>query len=193
MPIYRYQTLPNPNYNDISDDDTRLSWLQGTETNYTWIAHPETGEPVGVEPAHPDPYTGHIGLRISEAEFQAFKRLTRFPTAPIWPGPTHCDVDEPIVLTETTIITAPMDGILLTIDEVAPGAGKWGVDDFASYYRAGYVVFFSPEGHADVTQFIGPSDNVFTPKGMTTAGSVVVALNRAAQITVTPWSLRRVT
>jgi hypothetical protein len=180
--------VPTPDYAAILADDTRLSWLQRSDLDHYWIAHPATGEPVGTA-GDGDPLSaGFYFCLISESEFVALA-TAKLKLAPVWPGLAGVTLLEPTVLTETGIVTTAMDGILLTVDSGPGGAGQWGVGDFRSYYRAGYVVFLDADGHADTTQFIGPADHVFCPKGMATAAAVVVGLNKATQITVTPWIL----
>jgi len=105
----------------------------------------------------------------------------------MWPGIDNVQLGTPVELAESAVIDGPMDGILLAVTAVNPKVGSYNVDTFTSYFRGGYIIFISHEGHADTTQFIGPADGVLCPKGMTEAGSVVVVLNGAAQVTITPW------
>lgn len=178
-------TSPRPDFTDILPGESVVDWLNRTDANHwTWEYDDRSGLAVSYDaPSGENWYAMRCMLRS----------LTTAPTgalgAPIWPGQAGVTDGEPTVLTETGIVTAPMDGIKLTVDSGPGGAGQWGVGDFRSYYRAGYVVFLDADGHADTTQFVGPDDNIFAPKGMTTAASVVVGLNKATQITVTPWTL----
>jgi hypothetical protein len=179
---------PAPDWADIRPADTRLTWLQRTDVSNQWIADPYDGTPL----AYGDPGNSQWPMRcaFTEVDFTVWKMaLWHGFGAPIWPGLAGVTLLEPTVLTETGIVTATMHGILLTVDSGPGGAGQWGADGFRSYYRAGYVVFLDADGHADTTQFVGPDDNIFCPKGMTTAAAVVVGLNKATQITVTPWIL----
>jgi hypothetical protein len=180
-------TSPKPDWTDIRLTDTRFTWLNRTDPYLNWYPDAGSGSPYGVKPLAVSDLVWWLDM--TEAEFNALKSRNELLAAPIWPGIDKVTLGEPVVLTETAIVAGPMDGILLTVDSGPGGAGQWGVGDFRSYYRAGYVVFLDADGHADTTQFIGPDDNVFAPKGMATAGSVVVGLNKATQITVTPWTL----
>jgi len=163
-----------------------VAFLQANEQYYNWEADVD-GSPIadtGLDLGGGNTLMLRCLMPVKLLDSGA---LTGLP--PIWPGEDGVTLGTPVVLTETDIVAGPMDGILLTVDSGPGGAGQWGVDTFRSYYRAGYVVFLDADGHADTTQFVGPDDNVFAPKGMTTAASVVVGLNKATQITVTPWTL----
>jgi hypothetical protein len=181
-------TWPQPDWGDIRRTDALVIWLERTCPDFTWT-YDASGENIrGYLTSLYEAEAPHYTPRMTSTEWY---RLVVAPIAgpPIWPGQAGVTDGEPTVLTETAIVAGPMDGIKLTVDSGPGGAGQWGVDDFRSYYRAGYVVFLDADGHADTTQFIGPDDNIFAPKGMTTAASVVVGLNKATQITVTPWTL----
>jgi hypothetical protein len=181
-------TWPQPDWGDIRRNDALVIWLERTCPDFTW-SYDSSGENIiGYLTSLNESEAPHFTPRMTGTEW--YKLIVApLATAPIWPGQAEVTDGAPTVLTETAIVTGPMDGIKLTVDSGPGGAGQWGVGDFRSYYRAGYVVFLDADGHADTTQFVGPDDNIFAPKGMTTAASVVVGLNKATQITVTPWTL----
>jgi len=175
---------PKPDYTTMGAYADPVAWLNATDASgREWTLDEDTGWPVT---------TDHL---LDTFAYMAIRWVGSFvgsggaKGAPIWPGAAGVTTATPVVLTDDAIITGPMDGVSLTVDSVKPGSGSWGVDTFESVWRGGYLIFISEEGHADVTQWIGPTDAVYTPKGMTTAGSVVVSLNKASQITVTPWTL----
>jgi hypothetical protein len=186
-PSITNQTRPAaPDFTQLLADDTMLSFMQRTQPSAGWTGQGPSGTP----------QTAIAWIYLYGSPMGVWWRtafdLPAIPLpkgAPIWPGLAGVTLLEPTVLTETGIVTTSMEGILLTVDSGPGGAGQWGVGDFRSYYRAGYVVFLDADGHADTTQFVGPDDNVFAPKGMATAASVVIGLNKATQITVTPWIL----
>lgn len=181
-------SIVQPDWSDIQAADTRLSWVQRTASNRTWYEEADTG----IVWCLYNEISGQgerLILLLTEAEFQAQKQLAATIGPPIWPGLAGVVLGTPVGISEPTIIAGPMDGILITLDTANPGAGQWAVGAFTSWRYAGYVVFLSAEGHADTTQFLGPADNVFCPKGMTHADSCVVYLNKIATATVTPWTL----
>jgi hypothetical protein len=181
-------TWPQPDWADIQPTDDLITWLRRTCPDFTWNGDGSGQNIWGYLTSESEDYAVHFTARLTQTEWKRIYNPAP-KAAPIWPGIDGVTLGEPTVLTETAIVLGPMDGILLTIDSGPGGAGQWGVGDFRSYYRAGYVVFLDADGHADTTQFVGPDDNIFAPKGMSTAASVVVGLNKATQITVTPWTL----
>ena len=181
-------TWPKPDWTDIQPYDSLVSWLVRTCPDFTWTTDDSGENAIGYLTSLSESEAPHFTPKLTQTEWLRLYGA-RAAKAPIWPGIDGVTLGEPTVLTETAIVLGPMDGILLTIDSGPGGAGQWGVGDFRSYYRAGYVVFLDADGHADTTQFVGPDDNIFAPKGMSTAASVVVGLNKATQITVTPWTL----
>ncbi len=176
---------PTPDWTAIGSYTSVVDWLNGTDTSgRTWSLDADSGLATTYD-------------TLAGEQWFAMRCLLRdtdlYPTAgvgaPIWPGLAGVTLGTPVAITEPTIIAGPMDGILITLDTADPGAGQWAVDTFTSWRYAGYVVFLSAEGHADTTQFLGPADNVFCPKGMAHADSCVVYLNKISTATVTPWTL----
>jgi hypothetical protein len=183
--------IVTPDYADIQESDTVLTWLQRTETSgRTWELD-ETTSTVVSYTLIGDEYFSAVRCILHDSDL---RKLGGFAAAseagpPLWPGAAGVTLGTPVDLTVSAIVDGPMDGILVAITSSAPGAGSWEVDTFESVRYAGYVVFLSAEGHADTTQFLGPTDNVFCPKTMQQAGSCVVHLNKVLTATVTPWTL----
>lgn len=178
-------TWPTPDWTAILPSDTRLSWLQRTDTGGLTWEDVGDGTPHGYRNSGPFPVADWY-LMLTEAQFDALKGAQAV-AAPIWPGAANVTLGTPVNLTASGVVTAVMDGILLTVNAVRPGTGDWLIGGVVDYKFGGYVVFISAEGHADPTQWIGPSDTVFVPKAMHQAGSVLVIFQRATDVTVTPW------
>jgi hypothetical protein len=180
---------PSGDWSDILAGDTRLSWLTRTEPTWTWHADTFTGA-VYTEVDDDTSPKRRFTFSLTEREFQQFAvGAVSAGGPPIWPGVDLVALGEPVNITESAIVDGPMDGVVVTINATKPGSGKWEVDPFVSWFRGGYLIFLSAEGHADTTQYLGPSDMVYCCLTMKRAAQVVVRLNAAADVTVTPWTL----
>lgn len=177
--------VPEPDFAALSSYDSVLEWLTATETHWEWEYQDWTGLCVTMDSL---PGNQRYFCLLTATDFAALKSGAQL-VPPIWPGAARATLGTPVNLTDSGIVTATMHGILLTINSVDPGSGRFQVGPFVDWYRGGYVIFVSAEGHTDTTQFIGPEQAVYTPKSMSEAASVVIFLNRAADVTVTPWLL----
>ena len=183
-------TWPQPDWGDIQPTDDLITWLRRTCPDFTWNGD-GSGENIGgyltseYEPAAP-----HWTARLTQTEWKRIYNPLSTPP-PIWPGDDYVDYGETVVLTDSAIIGGAMDGIRLSVIAVGPRTGKWAVEPFESFYRAGYIIFLSGEGLAEAVQYIGPNDAVYCRQSMRVAASVVVKLTGASQVAVQPWRLKQ--
>lgn len=182
-----YTNLPEPDYTAILPGDTRLTWLNRTEPNYSWLSHPDTGEPVGVDPTDTDPYEGHIFLLISEAEFQLYKARLDIGLPPMWPGVEHVTFGEPVALTTRQTLVGPMHGITLAITAVDPKTMFYTYDTSRAYRHIGALAFVSDVGDVEQFQPLAFEQAIYGCRAMSVAAACQIMCASGLTGTATPW------
>ena len=108
---------------------------------------------------------------------------------PLWPGLDGVSLGTPVELTDSAILTGPMDGVLVDVTADKPGAGHFGTDGLRYTWRGGWLAFTDAAGRAEEYQYMGWSSAVYLPKHMAHAGGVCLILRDTLACTVTPFTI----
>jgi hypothetical protein len=108
---------------------------------------------------------------------------------PVWPGLDKVSLGTPENLTESAIITAAMDGILMDVTADKPGAGGFGADGSHYTWRGGWLAFLDATGRAEEYQFMGWASAFYLPKHMAHAFGVCLVMRDISACTVTPFTI----
>lgn len=180
---------PAPDWYDIRAGDTRLSWLQRTDTDNTWYDGTGYGDPY--MRTHHGSDVWKIGPSFSEGQFQQWVGavIARSHLAPIWPGSASATDGTPTVVTAPQLVVGPMHGCHITVDAVKPNTSHQTAGTHLNYFRAGWLAFINDVGEVETLQWLGFDAADYVCQSMAEASSVLVYPNAATQITVTPWLL----
>jgi len=188
-----YVPQPTPDWTAILPDDTRLSWLQRTDTSgLTWTADVVTGAPLAEVEDFTTGTRAYAMPLFTEDYFTSIAVPSTPPGyvgPPVWPGADLVTLGSPVAFTGSTEISGPMHGILLSI--TTPPT-RTGLRDFAGRlmdYGVGELAFVNDDGEAEPWQYMGFREAIYTPKTMAIAGSVVFRVLGGAEGTVTPWTV----
>jgi hypothetical protein len=178
---------PTPDWGDILPADTRLTWLNRTDT-HTWFADPASGEPwAWFDPAHTY-HHWHYVMVMTEGEFQAVKAaLSGGAGAPIWPGLAKVTLGTPVALGADVTIPGPLDGVLIALTTPPSGLSNFSMGGQTWYYRAGQVAFVSDNGDTETWQYITWTNALYCPRQMVRAASAILRGLAGVEGTVTPW------
>lgn len=208
---------PAPDWTDILDTDTRLTWLQRTDTSNTWVDDFLNGEPTAVQVT-----VGAIPLTwcmcaFSEREFQAMRLagvtsgqvaavkadteaiLAEFPitippvtvattTPPVWPGIGLVTLGTPVALVDGLVVDGPMDGCLVDVTTAPTRVGQRVIGGKTFDYNSGEMTFGTDDGYLEPWVYTGFRTAIFTPKTMQRAAHAYFRVLAGAAGTVTPWS-----
>jgi hypothetical protein len=183
-----YTLSPRPAYNDIHPGESRLAWLQRTETIYTWIADPVSGEPIGLSAPDADPYRGHITMLISESQFRLYAAMLEAGVAPVWPGAAHVATSDPVNLVDGLVLAGPMHGVLIEVSSPPAGGGRWPIGDYSEYYNWGQLTFVADGGAAEPPQWLLMDKAIYACRTMAVAASAQFRVTRAVTATVRAWA-----
>jgi hypothetical protein len=182
-------TLPSPDWSDIRPDDTRLSWLQRTDSGHTWTAFAPAYEPF----AH---YSGdlthgywNITPLFSEADFEVWKLALSSRRVPIWPGLANVTLGTTVPAVVSTTLELPMDGIIWLTTSYPPARARWGAAPYYSIYHTGRLAFITDNGDLEPFQYMGWQNAIFVPQTMGRAAGVVVFLEAGIEGAITPWDI----
>ena len=184
---------PFPDWGDILAQDTRLTWLQRTDTNNTWVADSFTGDPVAMQNAVDQIPLTWIGMLISEEQFNKLKTpvvpdvQVIVSNAPVWPGIANATLGDPVALAVGLTITEPMDGVLITITATEASKPYYLYDDMRGYRHIGTLAFINDQGRAEQWQDINFTSAVYSCKSMKRAAAVKIRTASGTVGTVTPW------
>ena len=185
---------PRPNWGDIQPTDTRLTWLQRTEPQFTWQTMGWHDSPMA--------YTLETNLArfildLTEAEFNTLKAPTAPPVvlpADRYPGPGLVTWGTPLAFDDHTKLDAAtygvdgkMDGVLVLITATPPTLGLQQVEDVRNYFRLGWLVFEDEDANTDRLQWFGPDRAVYVPEAFASPANVVVSCKPGVSGTITPW------
>lgn len=179
----------------VLPDDTVLSYLNREVDSYTWTNQGPWGEatPAGVFAALSGDYAGYYWrCKLTDDELHLLAQAagaagTVHP--PIWPGLAGVTLGAPVVLTDDGRVEATMHGCLLEITATDPGSGRIEFEGNSWWYRAGFLAFEDADGNLERHDYLNRELGVYTCQTMRQASAVVVHLDRASQVTVTPWTL----
>lgn len=184
-------------WSEWNGQERLLTFLQRVAPDYLWDnLGPGGYQTPGIcwAPAETPPYRGTLWRCLVEEWMLPFKsgRLAaslQHRLAPLWPGLDGVTLGDPVALTGSSIITGPMDGVLLDITANKPGAGHFGTDGTQYTYRGGWLTFLDATGRAEEYQYLGWNSAFLLTKQMPRAGGVCVVLRDIAACTVTPFTL----
>jgi hypothetical protein len=177
---------PAPDWADIRESDTRLTWLQRTDTSNTWVEDPYDGTPL----AYGQPLTSEWPMRcaFTEADFNVWKSALRpAVVAPIWPGLANVTLGTPVALGADVTIPGPLDGVLVALTTPPSGLSNFSMGGQTWYYRAGQVAFVSDNGDTETWQYITWTNALYCPRQMYRASSAILRGLAGVEGTVTPW------
>jgi hypothetical protein len=178
---------PTGDWSDIQAADTRLTWLQRTESAYDWVEATYNGT-IDADYPPAGPTKGTVKFILTEPEFQALKPSTLL-VPPIYPGSAGVTNGTPVVVAASQLVVGPMHGIHVTIDTVRSGTGQDVVGPHSNYKWAGWIAFVTDVGEVEQFQYLNFDAADYSPRSMAQASSVLVMLKQASQVTVTPWLL----
>ena len=179
-------------------EETLLAFLQRIHPEFIW----EAKSPAGYD--LPDMVCGYspewlpLSWRCLVAESQLpiksgrlWKVLTTLSISvpPVWPGYDKVVMGTPVELTDSAIITQPMDGFLMQVTANKPGSGRYGADGTQYTYRGGWVAFQDALGWTEECQYLGWNAGILLPKQMRHAGGVCVVLRDIQACTVYPFTI----
>lgn len=108
---------------------------------------------------------------------------------PVWPGVGNATVDTPVSLSNGMTITGPFDGLIVTITDQPPAAGRYVFGAVSSWMHAGAVVFLTDDGQQERAQTFGLDEQILVPLTMMHADSAILRLNAGWVGTVAKWSV----
>lgn len=175
--------------------DDLLTFLNAQESVYTWTDDGPDGEDhPGRAYARLDAYWGQwYECRWEERDLPWLSARGFAAGAsdgpPVWPGIAGVDLGEPVAFDDVAVITGPMHGILVDYTTPPQKTDKWEVGTFANYGHAGQLAFVNDEGYAEAWQYLQWDKQVYVPRALSEAASVLLRPIAGQEGTVTPWTL----
>lgn len=115
----------------------------------------------------------------------AIAALPRLPRMPLSGAVTY---GVPYPLSDGLELSAPMDGVIVQIETVSAGTGKYMFGPAASWRQAGAVAFQSVDGYLESAQNFSFDGHILVPKTMWRAAGCIVRLGRTTKGTITSWT-----
>lgn len=179
-------------------EQTLVQFLNATWPEYLWDhTGPGSYQTPGIVWGH---ITGEAAVRwrclvaewqlpwVSGRAWSALAKLTD-GLPPMWPGLAGVSLGTPVELTESGIITAEMDGILVDVTANKAGAGGFGTNGAQYTWRGGWMTFLDATGRAEPYQFMGWASAFYLPKQMAHANGACLVLRDILACTVTPFTI----
>lgn len=110
-------------------------------------------------------------------------------SAPLYPGGDNAWTGAAVAIADQTTITAPMDGVIVTLTGVPAGAGRYGFDDAVSWTHLGAIAFFSDDGKEENAQSFSFDNHILCVRSMVRAAGCKVRCKAGVTGTITPWTL----
>ena len=207
---------PKPDYQDILDTDTRLSWLQRTDTMNTWSLPVGDSNPSAPTLINGEVTQGWLRPTFTEADFQGWKLsgltsgqvaavkgdteaiLAEFPITippptvtlnapPVWPGEANVTYDDAVALADQLVLDGPMDGCVVNVTTPPTRTGLRMIGGQPMDYGVGEMSFGNDSGWIEPWVYLGFRTAVFTPKTMRSASHAYFRVLAGAGGTVQAW------
>jgi hypothetical protein len=181
---------PSFETSSILATDTLLAYLLRTNPLEAWSDDYFGSGRVGADDTSGN---WHWLAKISNEEFIAlrdglFGPGSR-PLAPVWPGLAKVTLGAATALAPALTITAPMDGVIISLTGLPPQAGSYSYDGLKSFLNIGGLAFVDDNGQGEWFQALGFTDALYTPRLMSRAAAVKIRTAPGLVGTVQPWTI----
>lgn len=187
--------VPALDFSAVLAGDTVLSYLNREVDDYTWTNQGPWGEatPAGVFAALSGEYAGRYWrCNLTDDELHLLAgQLGGASTAgaPVWPGLAGVTLGDPVPFDDVMEITGPMHGVLVDYTTPPQKTDKWTVESFSNYGHAGQLAFTSDNGYAEAWQYLQWDKQVYVPRALSEAATVLLRPIAGQEGTVTPFTL----
>ena len=107
--------------------------------------------------------------------------------APVWPGISAVTLGTPEAIAPMLTITTPCHGVIVTLTAEPSKSSFFSFDGVNSYRNLGALSFTSDDGQQEISQSLGFTTAVYTPKSMALAAGLKLRSVGGVAGTVTPW------
>lgn len=108
---------------------------------------------------------------------------------PIWPGLAKVTLGTPVTLTAATVISGPMDGILIALTAVPPNKPYYVLGTQTATAHIGQVSFEDDNDDMEYPQNLSFANQVYCPQSMAFALACMVRCIPGVVGTATPWTI----
>lgn len=109
--------------------------------------------------------------------------------APVWPGIAGVTLGTPVAFTGNVSVTAPMDGVIVTLTTPPTRVGSYQLGTETLWYGVGRIAFENDNGQLEPWQYLAWNSGIHTPHTMLRASAVHLQVLGGAEGTVTPWTI----
>lgn len=187
--------VPALDFSAVLPADTVLSYLNREQAGYTWTMQGPWGEaiPAGVYAALAGEYAGRYWRCVlTDEELHLLAGQlggTAVNVPPIWPGEDNVTYGTPVAVSGVTSISAPMDGILLSLTTVPVRNVFWTAEAYQGLVHVGGVQFLSDAGDIEGVQFINNNVQLFAARTIKQAEGCIIRVGAGISGVATPWTV----
>jgi hypothetical protein len=113
--------------------------------------------------------------------------IAALPRVPRWPANGVVTWGTAYALSDGLYVVEPVDGVVVSVDSVTPGTGRYMFQDFASYRNVGAVAFFHTPGYFETAQNFSFDGHILVSQAGIRASGYVVRLGRVSTGTIRGW------
>jgi len=183
--------LPSLNPMNITAGQTRLEWLTAEIDYVDWILDASNDlyyfqdRPPSSDLIWRCMIDEEWFNRLQVAAVGAVTSQNNLP--PVWPGFENVTLGDTFDIAPGLTITAPMDGVIVTLIALPTKSSFFTFDDINSYRNIGAISFFTDDGEQEFPQGLGFTSAIYCPKTMAQAAGVKLRTVGGVSGTVIPW------
>jgi hypothetical protein len=187
-----YQPPLETDWSAWDGEDSLVDFLTAQHPSFTWLEQGPDGQATpGIAWAHVGSGSLEHYWRCNVPEYMlpyVSGRGLATQSPPIWPGLANVTLAEPVPFHDVIEVTGPMDGILVQYTTPPQSVSKWTVGSFTNYGFAGQLAFTSDNGYAEPWQYLQWDKQVYVPRALSVAATVLIYPKAGQEGTITPWT-----